>query len=207
MRRSGALAALILAVLAAQAAGQERGDITAFIGYQFGTSVDTRDGKLSAPGDINYGGILNFEVRPGAQLELSYNRQDTELKWEPFVGVPEVVPMSIEYLQIGGLGYIEQGITRPFASFTLGATHYNPDANQIAGRIIDNSWRFSMVLGLGVKAYPTERVGVRLQGHLAGTFVDNAGSLWCGVGTGCSVGFFGAGLLQGGFSGGLSIGF
>jgi hypothetical protein len=114
----------------------------------------------------------------------------------------------VNYFQIGGLGFVAQGKAHPFASFSLGATWYDPAQRTIDvdGRTlqIGDEWRFSMILGLGAKYFPSDRVALRVQGHLYGTFLDTGGGVFCGFG-GCSLGLFGAGIFQADLSGGLTI--
>jgi hypothetical protein len=61
-----------------------------------------------------------------------------------------------------------------------------------------------MQLGLGAKYFASERVGLRVQGRLYATFLDSGGGVFCGFG-GCSLGLFGTGVIQGDFSGGVTI--
>lgn len=208
MTRYGLLAlTLVLTLGSTPAWAQHKAEITPFIGYQFGGSIQTFNGDLKIEADMNYGATLDITLRRGSQIELGYNRQDTNLKFVPFLGSIEKVPMSVEYFQIGGLGYVERGAAQPFAKFTLGVTHYNPDARNIGGRTIDDEWRFSVALGAGVKTFPSQRVGLRLEGNLLGTFLDSGGGIWCGGGGGCSLGLFGTGILQGNVQAGLAIAF
>ena len=182
----------------AQAAG--RFEITPFYGWQFGGGVAVIGGDLEIKDAAVYGVILDVTMRPGTQLELSYSRQETELQSNPF-GLPRetLFDMTVEYWQIGGLGFTQRGGARPFGSFTLGATHYNPDSVTL-----DGEWRFSMVLGGGVKIIPSERLGIRLQGHLLTTFLSTGSGIWCGGG-GCSFGLFGSGILKGEVSAGVIL--
>jgi opacity protein-like surface antigen len=207
MIREMLLGAALIVLAAVPANGQARVEITPFIGYQFSGDVEGYYGEVNIDDDVSYGAILDYTVRRGAQLELSYSRQDTRAAFRPYAaGDIESMDVAIEYLQAGGLAEVQKGKARPFVSFTLGATHISTDATSFQGRSIDDEWRFSMVLGGGVKIFPGERVGLRLQGHLLTTFLDSGGSMFCGTG-GCSVGLFGAGILQGDVSGGLTIAF
>lgn len=200
-----------LLILTVPAWAQHRAEVTPFVGYVFGNSVNTGIGKVGIAGDMNYGVIVDVNVRPGGQLELSYARQDTRFTLEPFTGVKrDLTDVAVNYFQIGGLGYVDQGQAQPFASFTLGATWYDPKENSIndgEGRVIqiNDEWRFSMILALGAKYFVGERVGLRVQGRLYATFLDSGGGVFCGFG-GCSLGLFGAGVIQGDFSGGVTIG-
>jgi hypothetical protein len=194
-----------VALGASTAWAQNRGDLTGFVGYQFGGQVGLVNGDLKLADGVNYGGILDFTVRPGAQVELSYTRQESKLRFVPFVGTTQEIDMPIDFWQIGGVGYVDKGRTRPFGKITLGATHFMPQASSINDRPITDEWRFSMVLGLGVKVIPSERVGLRLGGNLYSTFLDSGSSIWCGGGAGCSFGLFGTGIFQADIQGGLTI--
>jgi hypothetical protein len=203
---------MALLVIAGPLSAQHKAEITPFVGYMFGTSkISTVRGDLSTKGNVNYGAYLNVNIRPGGQLELVYSRQETELQLKGVGGVNQkLTDMSIEYFHIGGLGFVERGPAQPFGSFTLGATRYNPKQSTIeVGETpiaVKDEWRFSVILGAGVKYFASERIGLRLQGHLAGTFLDTGSGLWCGFG-GCSLGLFGSGVLQGDLSGGVVVAF
>ena len=203
-------AVLALLIVAGPAWAQHRAEITPFVGYVFGSSVSTRNGKVGIAGDMNYGVLLDVNVRPGGQIELSYARQDTKFTYEQFGGIKrDLTDVAVNYFQIGGLGYMAQGQAQPFMSFTLGATWYDPKQNTIddgEGNTIriDDDWRFSMQLALGAKYFASERVGLRVQGRLYATFLDSGGGVFCGFG-GCSLGLFGTGVVQGDFSGGVTI--
>ena len=205
MKYSLIAATLALALTSSPAWGQGRkADLTAFAGWQFGTSVNVANGKLSIDSDWNFGGILDFIVRRGGAVELYFGHQPTTLRLQRTLGESDEIPLSVNYFQIGGLGYLQQGVAQPFAKFLLGATYYKPGAASLGGISINDEWRFSLGLGLGVKAFPSERVGVRLEGNLLGTFLDTGSGVWCGFG-GCSLGLFGTGVLQANINGGVTL--
>ena len=206
MIKRALLALTVVVVLGAAPAHAQKVELTPFIGYQFGGKASLINGDMKVNDAMNFGGIVDFTVRPGGQVEISYTRQNTQLQWRPFSGVGEDIDMAVDYWQIGGLGYVMKGDARPFLSFTLGATHFIPKENTINERTIDDEWRFSFVLGLGAKYFPSQRVGFRFAGHLYSTFLDTNSSIWCGVPTGCSLGFFGAGIFQVDVQAGLVIG-
>jgi hypothetical protein len=213
IRKVLSAAVIALLVVAAPLSAQHRAEITPFVGYQFGTSkISTVAGDLSTKGEMNYGAYLNVNVRPGGQLELVYSRQESELQLKGIGGLNQkLTDMSIEYFHIGGLGYMQQGPAQPFGSFTLGATRYNPKQSTIEVEdrpplAVSDEWRFSIILGAGVKYFASERIGLRLQGHLSGTFLDTGGGVFCGFGD-CSLGLFGSGVLQGDLSGGVVVAF
>ena len=205
--RNWILGLAAVATLAASPAwAQGRAEITPFVGWQFGGWAAARNGDFRVSDEVVYGGILDFTVRPGAQAEFMYSRQETTLSFDDFfTGRRTLTDMTVEYIQGGGLIEIDRGHSaKPFVSATLGVTHLNPDQSQIEGVRVDDEWRFSFTLGAGVKVFPSERIGIRLQGHLLSTFLDTGGSIFCGGG-GCSFGFFGYGIFQGSVSGGVTL--
>jgi opacity protein-like surface antigen len=207
-RKGLAVLVMTLVLGSSQAWAQHRAEITAFGGWQFGGRATVRQGELKLKDAGFWGVAADVNVRPGGAIELWYSRQETTLKLDENFGFSrDLTDMTVEYFQAGGLLEVQRGTPAvPFVSFTLGATHYNPKERSIDGRTIDDEWRFSFILGLGVKTFFSERVGARLQGHFYSTFMDTGGSLWCGGG-GCSFGLFGYGIYQGDISAGLSVAF
>ena len=200
------LTATALTLTATPALSQQKGEIAPFVGYQFGTTIHVRNGDLKIGSDVNYGVTADMYVRRNSAVELAWFHQPTTLRFVPVVGVSESIGLAVNYFQIGGLTEFPQGPARPFLSFSLGATYYKPESKPLNGLNLSDEWRFSMILGGGVKYMASPRVGLRLQGHLMGTFLDSGGGLFCGFG-GCSLGFFGSGILQGDVSAGLAIAF
>ncbi len=200
MKRVALLALPItLAALSTPTLGQGRAEIAVLGGWQFG-------GKLSAiPGEFNMGdalaitGIVDVNLRPGGQLELMYDWQGTELNLRDISGNRKLFDMNAHYIQVGGLGYVDRGNVKPFGVATLGLTIFDPKDNTV-----DGMTKFSFTLGGGAKIFPTERVGVRLEGRLLMTIIDGALGLGCGTG-GCSGSVWGWGVAQAVVSGGVVI--
>ncbi len=208
MIRKGLLALVLLAFAGSPAWAQNRAEITAYGGWQFGGTTYVREGDLNLKDAFNYGVTVDFAVRPGAQVELMYNRQETELRLSrPFEVNRILTDITVEYWLAGGLVEVDQrGPARPFVSLGLGAVHYSPKESEIEGRQISDEWNFAMALGLGVKYFASDRIGLRLQGHLWQGFTGTGGSVFCGGG-GCSFGLFGWGPVQGDIAAGLTIAF
>jgi hypothetical protein len=165
-------------------------EITPFYGYQFSGSIPTYRGKADIKNSDDYGVAVNFPLpmREGVELELLFLRADTRvevLEYDYGVVIDrQIFDLSFEYYQVGGMQTFrmpEKNIVA-FGGLTLGASRYNPkNANR------GDEWFFSATAGLGVKIYPSERIGLRLQGRLLLPFQWGSGGLWCGTG-GCSVG-------------------
>lgn len=208
MIRKGLLALALLAFAGSPAWAQNRAEITAYGGWQFGGVAYVRAGDLKLKDAGNYGVIVDIGVRPGAQVELMYNRQDTELRLQEAFGITRTLTdIVVDYWLAGGLMEVDRrGPARPFVSLGLGAVHYNPKEREIDERPISDEWQFAMALGLGVKYFVSERIGLRLQGHLWQGFTGTSGGIFCGTG-GCSFGLGGWGPVQGDIAAGLTLAF
>ena len=198
--------------VAAQPAGFEFGveqthklEITPFGGYVWSASVDgsftDQNGVLRAANfDLKSGGFygvaVDINVKPGFQLELLWQRQDTDLVVKSG-GTTESANVAVEYWQIGGLTGVQRGNLMPFTSFTLGGVRMAPDGG-------DDTWKFGIILGLGAKVYISEKVGLRLQGRLPWIITDVGGGLFFGSGGG-SAGIVAGGMIQADLSVGLII--
>jgi hypothetical protein len=208
MLAATAAALLALTGLAAPAAAQtHKVEITPFIGYMFGGEVNVVNGSLSIRDDMNYGLVLDFALNRSAELEASYTRMDTQLEFDEFrVGRRPIYDVSVNVWQFGGQYRFNPTATvRPFFSGTLGFTHYGvgDKLDDDAPNLTSDSF-FSMVFGGGVKIFPSQRIGIRLAGHLYSTILSSGGGFWCGTG-GCGVGLSGWGFWQGDVQAGLTI--
>lgn len=163
------------------------------------------DGTIDGKFDIGSGGFwgitADFNVRPGTQLELLYNRQDSKVTFQPRLGIKQdIVDVNVEYWHVGALYGVRRGDVMPFGSMTFGATRVD-----YAGSAYSDTWKFSIIFGLGAKAYVNDRFGVRVQGRLPFTFVDGGFGLGCGTGSGCYTTVGGTGITQIDVSGGAFL--
>jgi hypothetical protein len=165
---------------------RRKGDISAFLGYQWGGSLNTGRGRIKIEPDLSYGGEIDIVARRGGEIVLLYLRQDTEATLTDRVG-----PDS----SLGGLAV-------NYAALTFGLTWYDP---KTAGR--SSEWRFSGSLGAGVKILPTKRVGIRAQARWWFTFLSSGSEWFCTVPGGCFVSTTGTLISQGEVSGGLMFAF
>ena len=186
---------------------QHKADIVVLGGYAFTMAQDvvlnyTNAGELDVDDAAFYGVALDFnlvrESDKQGQLRLMWRREDSDVTFRSYVpSNPELsLDASIEYWQIGGLGGIRRGKAMPFTAVTLGATRL------VAGG--SDEWKFSMIFGLGVKVYTSDKIGIMIQGNWPLTFTDAWGGVTVGTG-GAGVGISGTGISQLDIGGGVII--
>lgn len=220
-RRMMLISALIVSMLSSAAWAQRRQptrvpmgsepehrvEIIPYGGYVWTVSrdfdfIDTNNVRRRGNLDIKSGGMYGVEIdfnlpfKPGSQLQLLYNRQDSELEFKSSGFTTQTVDFAVEYWQIGGVYGIRRDQVLPFSSLSIGGTRYSGD--------VGDEWKFSMILGLGAKIYINERVGIRLAGRMPFTFFSSGFGLGVGTG-GAYVSLGGTGIAQFDVSGGLVI--
>ena len=97
---------------------------------------------------------------------------------------------------------ISEGVVRPYGTGSMGAAIFSDREGLESDR-----WRFSIGLGGGLKLFPTERIGFRLQARMLVPMYFNG--IWFGVGTGGGSGGVStsSSIVQGDFTGGLILAF
>lgn len=177
-------------------------EITPVAGYQFGGGFSGEEGEIEIPAGFMYGAMLDLWVRPEAQAEFLYTRQETSIRFDPAGAAPEIDlgDLVVHEFQLGGNVDLKPGRVRPYALGTLGVTWFDPAGDY------DGESRFSSTLGAGIRAPLSDRFGLRMEGRWILNFFNSSGSIFCNSG-GCLVNFSGDFVSQGALSGGLSVGF
>jgi opacity protein-like surface antigen len=162
------------------------------------TNLDTGE-KRSFEAAPVFGGALGVRVGKGWYTEGYFSRQSTKLAGG---GISPDFDVALErYL----LGIQQETGTNPrvrwFGTFWLGATRFIPGHGDF-----DSATKFTGGLGLGVKTYFTDNIGLRLEVRGFYTLVKGEGGLACVNGS-CLFAFSGSGLWQGDVGGGLVFAF
>jgi hypothetical protein len=214
------MGALLVVSLAAPASAQRtrsasgssnsrpsKGELIPLGGYAWTSSFDVYTGVYNGEFDFEdagfFGGAIDINTYKGGgkttQLRLLYRRQSTTAQFRSLaLADPIEIDADIEYWHIGGLAGVPRGNALPYATFTLGGTRLVAQG--------DDVWKFSTMLGLGVKAYTSEKVGIMIQGSWGFTFIDSWGGMAVGTG-GASLAIGGTGISQLDVGGGLIIRF
>jgi len=162
------------------------------LGAQQG-NLDTRESAI-------WGISVGYSLRDSlTQIEVLYNRQDTDLFFEFSGDESEVTGVSIEHLHVGGLLGVPRGRSVWFTTFSLGTSRWAPKSGDG-----DDAWRFSLMFGLGAKYPINERFGLRLQVRAPYMFVEDSANFICGP-SGCLKSAGGRGIWQFDMSVGLII--
>lgn len=163
-------------------------ELTPLIGYR--ADIEIQDQTTDESNDINasnsMGFLLNWPSGPNTQWELLYSLQQTD------AGVSSLsrnVDLDIHYLHIGGIYLLEEeaGAT-PYLGFTLGMTHIDPSG-------FDSEDFFSFAFAGGLKFFPSEHIGIRLDARAYGTIITGSGSIFCSGGS-CAARFRSDGIWQ-----------
>jgi len=179
-------------------------ELVPFAGYMFGGSVNYIQGKVKFENGMDYGLSLLVPMSPYVELELNYTQMQSSATFTPYTGYPgyefQKTDIATNYFQIGGLSKFGDvdATAVPFGSFSLGATWFHTDD-------FGDEWRFSVVVGLGVKIMFSERIGIMLRGRLMMPMIFGGGGFY--LGTGGSGAYVSSVVApwQGDFNGGLII--
>lgn len=188
------LAVIALLAAAAPAGAQTYGpgygppatsfEITPFAAYRFGgefDSVDFDDNlfdliQLEVDDGAALGVVFDARLAGGLFLELWASRQDTELTQNEGIFLPTeaLFDLEVDYYHAGLLYEWRPGQVHPFFAASVGATRFRPDAPGL-----DDLTRPSFSLGGGVKVMFSESVGLRLEGRLISTWVEEDDDDFC----------------------------
>jgi opacity protein-like surface antigen len=155
-------------------------ELTPFAAYRFGGSFDVEDAETSY--DIkdspSYGFIVNFRQQANTQWEILYSRQQTEAEFSDATAGNSVLDVNIDVLQGGGTYQFHGDKVRPYLALTVGGTHVNTSA----GDTSDSDTFWSGTFGMGLQIRPNERLGLRLEARIYGTFINSDTDIFCQTG-------------------------
>lgn len=174
-------------------------EITPTVGWRMGGGVESDDGEFDVESATSFGVILDVRVRSDGVVELLYDRQSSDVVQRSSTGPDSTITdIVIEYFQLGGaVEFGHKPNLKPFFALTLGAAHLDPSGDR------DDEWHFAGVATLGAKAYLGERIGLRAQTRLWGTFLTEESQIFCSLPGVCVLSASGKLFVQADFSGGL----
>ncbi len=190
----------ILFILPQQAFSQNGIELSGYTGWMLGGKVNLYNGSLKIEDGQNWGITLSKQIAPGMHAELMYNRLVSDLMIRVYGDVPYVyTKVATQYFHAGAVKELmSEGVVRPYGTGSMGATIFSDQEG-----FDSDKWRFSVGLGGGLKIFPTERIGFRLQARMLVPLYFNG--LWFGTGgAGVSTS---SSIVQGDFTGGVILAF
>lgn len=193
MIRKSTLALVILAVAAAWPvfAGDDKIEVTPFVGYRFGGQFEnfSTGQTYTLNSSESYGFTVDVPTSDETKVEVLLSRQPSELDVDGLLGADKIT-VDMTYYHVGALYQpSDNEKMQPFVGVTLGATHMKPHYPDTS-----STTNFSINFTGGVKFHFSEHVGVRLDGRLLATFTSGNAAVFCG--SGCSFGFSGSAIWQ-----------
>jgi len=175
-------------------------EITPFGGYVFPGTWNASNGSVYFRGNGQYGGMVSIGFSRVMDLDLIYNRSDTKGDVSMIDYTNRVVPLSINYFQVGATkNFRVNKFVSPFVAGNVGGVLFSPKSSE------NYYWFFSVGINAGAKIYFAKHVGIRLQAQMylpvqGAGFMFYAGS----GGPGGGVTLYST-LVQFGFTGGLIL--
>lgn len=170
-------------------------------GYSFADKFPIDGGRGKMEAGHTYGGSLGYQLGEEYIIEVSYMRQDADVKaYSTYFSLDVNEPVNVSYIFAGGNRLFP--IDEKFNLFTgarLGAFLLN-----FKDSSYDNITRFAVGVNAGLKYLITPQLGIRAQANLNFPITDVGANLWWSPGSGVDVGVESyTPLLQFGFTGGL----
>jgi opacity protein-like surface antigen len=142
-------------------------EITPYGGLFWSTQVNTSAGTVIFGAAPEAGAALDFQVDHKSQVEILYVFARPQARFastSSFYASTPSFGVTTQYLQLGGLTTFQQGKLEPFLSGGLGVVWFSPSDVQVPGQVTiqpADTWLFAFNLGLGVKWYLSDAIGLR----------------------------------------------
>lgn len=151
-------------------------ELTPYAAYRMGGDFEENDTDEEYDLDDSeaFGLILNIRAKPQGQWEILYAQQSTDVDTAGTVAATDSIDLDVKYFQLGGTYIYDGDKVLPFIALTLGVTHFDP---QFAD--LDSENYFSGSFGGGIKVSLSERLGMRLEGRVYSTFLENDSRIFC----------------------------
>ena len=161
----------IILLISSQAISQ-RVEVALMTGYQMGGMLDetTQQEGVFTPGDAlgltgsgNFGVLLDIRLARKVFLELSLDRQPTNLNYHEAASgdIIRNIKINVDYYQAGLIYDWSSSHLRPFFGVSLGMVHMAPEEN------LESETRFNISpFMFGVKTYASKYFAFRLHGKI-----------------------------------------
>jgi hypothetical protein len=173
--------ALTLSSMPSMAKQALKVEVTPLIGYRFGGDFDTTRDKVHNRIELNeetsYGLLTAWSFDRKRQGEFLISYYNTNFSASDDFSASNT-GLGITYAHLGGNVPISEGPIPIYITGGLGLTHLAPKDNQLS-----DETRFSVNVGLASKVELSERVSLRLDSRVYGTFFNSDSAIFCDVET------------------------
>lgn len=184
-----------IACLAILTGVKAQGAITllTFESFTFADRFDTEYGYGKIQDGFQWGAGLEFEVQPGAAIELIYQRLETDAYYQGYLSSDYSGDIVINYILLGATGYQPvNDVVSGFGTFNMGAGF---TSNLDESLLSENVTKFALGGRLGVKIAPVNsKLSIRLHAQIlspvqwfGGGFYFGTGGSGAGVSTGSTI--------------------
>ena len=183
-------------------------ELSPFYGWQMNGRMRFYQGELKTDDNPLVGGTMDIELGNGYGVELMFSHSETRSFWIPYTNYGGDFPrldfkLTNQYYQIGSYKSLDMDKLHPFTVFSLGASRYHAFEISDPTIYIDDIWRFAMTLGVGIKYFFSDKIGIRLQGaFMMPMYFSGVGFYFGSGGSGLTT-YSSVPMLQGNFNGGL----
>ena len=163
-------------------------ELTPFAGWMFGGSASVAPGTVSYDDAMFYGLILGQKVEQNINVEFSYSFRSTKGHFEPSAGSSapsNTLDVTIHSLQFGAAYHALTDNVQPFLGTGCGVVWFHPGDSRYSG-----DWRIALSASVGVKIFPVQNLGIRLQARILLPIYFSSGGFWSEV-EGMEAGFHG----------------
>ncbi|PKI12957.1 outer membrane beta-barrel protein [Colwellia sp. 12G3] len=159
-------------------------EVTPLIGYRFGGDFDTSKNKIhnkiELSDETSYGLLTAWSFDRNRQGEFLVSHYNTDFSESDDFTVSNT-GLGITYAHLGGNVPISEGPVPFYITGGFGLTHLDPKDDGLS-----NETRFSVNVGLATKIELNERISLRLDSRVYGTFFNSDSAIFCDVET-CAI--------------------
>ncbi|MEO1367485.1 MAG: outer membrane beta-barrel protein [Acidobacteriota bacterium] len=180
---SVALAAVTLSVAgwAAPAQASTEWELTPTVGYRFGGEFESDFFDFFSDFELedseSYGLTIERAITRDLRIEFLWSHQDTQLiedRFFVFDPPTELFDLEVDIYHVGVVYQWNVGQVRPFVVGSVGATRFSPEPSDLSTETF-----FSASIGGGAKFMITDNFGIRAEGRLFNTFLDDGEDFYC----------------------------
>ena len=158
--------------------------ITPFAGQHFGSSFDTQadentNESVELSDESSVGLLLTWDYDPGRETEILISHSQQDLEISTSTSLDEEIETDVTYFHFGGrVWYRQDKAIQTSLSGGIGASYFDA-----ADDAFDSELKASVHLGLGAKYMISEKLAIRGDVRVYGTFFDSDHSVQCEQGT------------------------